>query len=360
MGSYYGNLCALDAATGALKWSFDTEGSIQSSAAFANGLVYVTQMKGPDYPEIIVLDATTGTLKWRDLATGSDELSVSEYLTDFSYSDLSPPTVANGLVYVSVTAYSVFGNLTYFVARDAATGAPKWATGFNDTNISSAIPPAVANGVVYTFNSSDNLEARDAATGSLKWSCDTLEYFDTPHVPVVSNGLVYVRGYNGQFTGLHALDAATGTIRWSYDTGYCPSSPAVAKGVVYVGSDNGKLNALDATTGALKWSCFLGSVYCSSSPAVANGVVYILSNYQGDHFFYGLDAATGAIMGSYSLADISSFSPVAVNGRVYVSSGDGLHCFSLDPGDEILPQPAPRPDPTRLVPDYKLKSQVQK
>ena len=48
----------------------------------------------------------------------------------------------------------------------------------------------------------------------------------------------------------------------------------MANGVVYVGSWNGNVYALNAGTGALLWEYTTGSnVY--SSPAVANGVVYI-------------------------------------------------------------------------------------
>ena len=51
------------------------------------------------------------------------------------------------------------------------------------------------------------------------------------------------------------------------------SSPAVANGVVYVGSDD-NVYALNARTGALLWSYTTGE-YVVSSPAVANGVVYV-------------------------------------------------------------------------------------
>ena len=54
----------------------------------------------------------------------------------------------------------------------------------------------------------------------------------------------------------------------------CHSSPAVANGVVYVGSNDGNVYALNASTGAMLWSYTTGGgVY--SSPAVANGVVYV-------------------------------------------------------------------------------------
>ena len=51
------------------------------------------------------------------------------------------------------------------------------------------------------------------------------------------------------------------------------SSPAVANGVVYVGSNDGKFYALNAATGTLVWSYKSGHWFFSS-PAVVNGVVY--------------------------------------------------------------------------------------
>jgi len=51
--------------------------------------------------------------------------------------------------------------------------------------------------------------------------------------------------YVGSFdTNVYALNAETGTKLWSYTTGSVVfSSPAVANGVVYVGSDDGNVYA---------------------------------------------------------------------------------------------------------------------
>jgi uncharacterized repeat protein (TIGR01451 family) len=66
---------------------------------------------------------------------------------------------------------------------------------------------------------------------------------------------------------------------WSYATdNQVESSPALADGVVYVGSDDGNTYALNASTGAKLWSYTTGSNK-ESSPAVANGVVYTGSLY---------------------------------------------------------------------------------
>ena len=55
------------------------------------------------------------------------------------------------------------------------------------------------------------------------------------------------------------------------------SSPAVANGVVYVGSVDGNVYALNASTGAKLWS-YRNWRRRDSSPAVANGVVYVGSD----------------------------------------------------------------------------------
>ena len=75
------------------------------------------------------------------------------------------------------------------------------------------------------------------------------------------------------------------------------SSPAVANGVVYFGSDDNNVYALNANTGAKLWSYATGSLAVASSPAVANGVVYVGSD---DHNVYALNASTGAKLWSYT------------------------------------------------------------
>jgi PGF-CTERM protein len=68
------------------------------------------------------------------------------------------------------------------------------------------------------------------------------------------------------------------------------SSPAVANGVVYVGSDDNNLYALNATTGAKLWSYTTGG-YVDSSPAVVKGVVYVGSD---DGNVYAIGSAAAA------------------------------------------------------------------
>ena len=80
---------------------------------------------------------------------------------------------------------------------------------------------------------------------------------------------------------VYALNASTGAKLWSYTTGgYVDSSPAVANGVVYIGSDDGNVYALNASTGAKLWSFTTGDSggsprpqwrmgWCMSAPTTA-------------------------------------------------------------------------------------------
>jgi outer membrane protein assembly factor BamB len=67
------------------------------------------------------------------------------------------------------------------------------------------------------------------------------------------------------------------------------SSPAVANGVVYVGSVDNSLYAFNAATGQLIWSATTGAQILSS-PSVANGVVYV-GSYDESFRAFGLPAA---------------------------------------------------------------------
>ena len=91
----------------------------------------------------------------------------------------------------------------------------------------------------------------------------------------------------------NAFNAATGAVVWTYTTGSAVfSSPAVANGLVYVGSFDDKVYALNASTGDVAWT----TTTCSSvgsSPAVANGMVYVGSY---DYVYaFGLPASTSAV-----------------------------------------------------------------
>jgi parallel beta-helix repeat protein len=145
--------------------------------------------------------------------------------------------------------------------------------------------------------------------------------------PAVADGRVYVGSDDGK---VYCLDAETGASKWSFATGgsVC-SSPAVADGRVYVGSTDRKVYCLAASTGELFWNYTTGN-YVSSSPAVADGKVYV-GSYDGK--VYCLNAYTGASVWNYITGDMVVSSPAVAIGRVYVGSGDGkVYCLDAETG----------------------------
>jgi outer membrane protein assembly factor BamB len=311
IGSDDTNLYALNASTGAQLWSFPTGGNVFSPAV-ANGVVYAV-----GNGNVYALNAATGAQQWTQTIGADSE---------------SPPTVANGTVYVGLGA-GVY-------AFNAATGAQDWT--FTTGEVVDGAP-AVANGVVYVGSVDGNLYALNASTGAKLWSFSGSE---VETAPAVADGVVYAAADNGN---IYALNATTGSQLWSFSTGSSVfSSPAVTNGVVYVGSNNGNVYALDAASGTQLWSFATGSSV-SSSPAVANGVVYVGSD---DDNVYALNAATGARLWSFTTGGAVGSSPTVVNGEVYVGSNDGnLYAFDLAGGQQA---PA-RPRRGSLHPDYRLR-----
>jgi outer membrane protein assembly factor BamB len=104
------------------------------------------------------------------------------------------------------------------------------------------------------------------------------------------------------------------------------SSPAVADGKVYVGSDDRNVYCLNASTGAKIWNYILAPV-AFSSPAVYDGKVFVELSFATAGFLC-LNASTGAFIWSYmtpspSIPTIYSSSPAVADGKVY--GGWGLH-----------------------------------
>jgi len=282
-----GKVDALDATTGAVKWTTVTGSATQySSPAVANSVVYV----GTDTGKVDALDATTGAIKWAYTTGGAVE---------------SSPTVVSGVVYVGSEDHKVY-------ALDATSGVVKWSL-TTGNNVDSS--PAVVGGVVYVGSNDGKVWALDASTGTVKWTATTAGAIFSS--PAVASGVVYVGSADHK---VWALDATTGATKWTATTGAgISSSPAVANGVVFIGSDDTKVWALDATTGATKWTTTTGGTV-QSSPAVANGIVYVGST---DHKVYGLDATTGATTWSNTTGGVVFSSPSVANGVVFVGSNDG-------------------------------------
>ncbi len=317
VGSNDGKLYALDGASGALVWAATTGGVVESSPSVSNGIVYV----GSDDGRMHAYDAATGVIRWTSGVLGAPLVS--------------SPAVVNTNRSGKLVIVGSFSAKVYGLAAD--TGAVVWSTTVDNAVHSS---PAVFNGIAYVATLSGMLYAIGADQGNVMWSKGIGMARSSP---VVANGVVYAMSV---FDDITALNASTGAPLWAQDLGAGPagfgltSSPAVAKGVVYVGADLDVV-ALQAATGATVWRTTVSGGDVISSPAVANGVVYVGSDGGKVH---ALDAVSGALLWSAATGDAVESSPAVANGTVYVGSGDHqLYAFDLSSG-----QRAERPDPSRL------------
>ena len=254
IGSYDGKFYALDAKTGAVKWKFATEGERRfeakglhglqpknqtiadpfdvflSSPVVANGIVYFGSGDGNVY----ALDAAAGDLRWK-FKTG-DVVHASPALVDgvlfFGSWDS---------YFYAVDAATGKDKWHFHAGEDALI--------HNQVGFQSS--PAVANGVVYTGCRDANLYALDATSGKEKWRFNTeLSWVITS--PAVADGKVFFATSDSSL--YHVVDASSGkSIVRQQGKAYMFSSPAVAGDVVLIGVLNGTLEARDTKTGDLLW-----------------------------------------------------------------------------------------------------------
>ena len=192
VGSGDGNVYALDAGSGALRWKFHTGNVVHASPAVANGTLYIGSWDSWFY----ALDAATGKERWR-FKTGEDDKISNQ-------------------VGIQSSAL-VTGGMVYFGCRDS------------------------------------NLYALDAATGQKRWVFDNKGSWVISTPIAVGRTLYFATSDSGLF---HAVDAKTGALEYSIDLHHWPtfSSPVVAGRTLYVGSNAGTLMAIDLDKHAPAWT----------------------------------------------------------------------------------------------------------
>lgn len=140
--------------------------------------------------------------------------------------------------------------------------------------------------------------------------------------PVIADGKLYIGSNNNK---VYVFDAQSGTLVGSYATNAAiDSTPAIAKGMLYVADSKGYVFCW-STNPELKWVYPLGGDVRLSSPAVANGRVYVGCGKN----LYALNAAKRELLWTYPTGSEIQSSPAVANGRVYFGSADGnLYCLT--------------------------------
>lgn len=292
IGSTDGRLYALNISTGKQIWN-QTAGTQYSSPAVADGVVFIGSHT--DY-KVHAFDGKTGKSLWNSSSTGA--------------LIWSSPVVADGRVFIGSN-----GNQGMLCLNEA-NGALVWNYSVGASIYSS---PVVVDGRVFMGSTNGKVYALNATTGAFLWSYTTGSSIWSS--PAVVGGIVYIGSYDGKF---YALRASTGQHVWNYTTGLVFSTPAVASGIVYTGTNNGPLYALNASTGRQIWNYTNPGIW--SSPIVADGMVFMGSL---DDRFYALNMFTGKQIWNYTTGGAIRYSgPAVADGLVFIGSNDGkLYAF---------------------------------
>jgi outer membrane protein assembly factor BamB len=212
-------LTVYDAVTGSKgTTTFGSPGQFAGGAiGAANGVLYAVE----ESSALFAVRIATGTVLWQRHVSSND----SGFFTSV--------VIIDGVIYItddSGTLYSL----------NAANGNSNWTYPAGSSQLST---PVAGDGIVYVTDDSGILHAITTAGGKRVWTRQTVSSGEIG--PALHRGRLYVS------TGLavRALDARTGKAVWSYtprNTGAFVSTPAVANGLVFIGSTNDNLYAIRA------------------------------------------------------------------------------------------------------------------
>ncbi len=154
--------------------------------------------------------------------------------------------------------------------------------------------------------------------------------------PAIADGVLFIGSFDTTF---YALDATTGKEKWRFKTGEdhqihnhegITSSAALMDGIVFFGGRDTHLYALDAKTGEKKWARrSVEGGWISVSPAVRQGKVYYATG--SDHRINILDAQSGKDIFSEKIDSPAFGSPAIAGNVMYLGTfDDKLRAYDLE------------------------------
>jgi outer membrane protein assembly factor BamB len=256
--SGYGNVVALDPASGKRLWEKLLGAPVRSSPTAAGERVFVVTTEG----RFFCLSGIDGTELW----------SVRGLPQTASLGLNSSPAVDGEIVVVPYPS----GDL---VALKVADGTAVWSENLSRArttsqlaSMSDAARPAIDGGVVFAVGHGGRMVATQAKSGERLWSLNV----PGTQAPWIAGDTVFVVDTGGQ---LMAISRRDGKMQW---TAKLPgtnawSGPVLAGGALWLASSKGELVGVDAATGRVGSPLDLGSaVYIA--PVVAQGKMFVLTD----------------------------------------------------------------------------------
>ena len=250
------------------------------------------------------------------------------------------PAVVDGVLY----ANSTDGKIAAF---DATTGKSLWSKssrtkgwfGWGDKKRADALyagGPAVLGDLLAVGTLDGHVYGLNAKNGDPRWSAELNA--SVLAAPVIVGDLVVVRTQDGRVYG---LDAASGDRRWVYDQGNVPllslrgnGAMLVANGVVFMGSDDGKLVALRQDNGSKLWEQKLASgegrteidrLNDADGSVLLEGSTLFTAAYQGN--LVAVDGPSGRPLWAHPF---SSFAALAANDKAIFAVNDQSQVWAFD------------------------------
>lgn len=294
-----GSVHALRKSDGKRAWRAKTRDYCHSSPCIHGGRVVV----GSADASVYCFDLKSGKELWRAQTGGPVYAS---------------PAVSGSVVGIASGDGKVYG-------LDLATGQELWSYRMPASNTNFSQSVAATDGKRFYVGAWDNqLYALEASSGALVWKqpCCPRTFAYSPAIgsPCVADGRVYVSA-NGN--GLFSFDAATGEKAWEISSPgdkYGHSGPVVVGDRVVVGclGDKGEVRCVSVADGKEIWCASTGKVIYDSSPAIADGLVAIGSV---DSLLSLISLADGEVVAQFRLPQGHFLSTPAMEpGAVYAGT----------------------------------------
>lgn len=256
VGSADGNVYAFARSSGKQQWQLETSGPVYGSAGVARGIAAIASGDGKVYG----IDAKSGKLRWQySLEPGPSAFSQSPVATD------------GERFFIGAWDEKVY-------ALDVRSGKELWRYRATERGFyfSAAIArPAVNNGRLIVPSNDNTLHAIDARSGQLVWKQSAPRDKFGYSSPAIAGDRIYI-GSLGDKGEVHCLNAASGEILWTTPTGSTiyESSPALAHGVLGIGSVNGELWMLNTSDGKIVGSYRFPPGLFLSTPAATRNQIF--------------------------------------------------------------------------------------
>ncbi len=294
VGSHKGELVALSLENGSVYWKFSTGSPIgESSPAYSGGVVFIGDLGG----WINALNASDGRKLWA-FKTGGEIKS-------------SPVVVGDNVL---IGSYD-----EHLYCLSARNGALRWKFKTNGPVHST---PGIADGRAFVAGCDEFFRAIRISDGKEEFNISSGAY--TGASPALRGGSAFYGTFDNEVLG---VDLTQRNIAWRYEHPQRKfpfySSAAVTSSHVVLGGRDKMVHGL-TLAGKAAWT-FTTRARVESSPAIAGGRVFIGSN---DGRFYVLNVNSGAKLWEFDAGAPLSASPAIANGRIVIGSQDGrLYCF---------------------------------